>query len=120
MEVYLTDRPNKAQKPHPQKQLLEITFGKDDAQWVQHPHDDLLVVTLALADYTIHRVLIDNGSSADILYAATYDMMQFGGEKLQPVTSPLIGFAADKVHPIGTTDLPVTAKGMVHHHAKLQ
>jgi hypothetical protein len=57
--------------------LLEITFGKDDAQWVQHPHDDLLVVTLPLADYTIHQVLIDNGNSADILYAATYDMMQY-------------------------------------------
>jgi hypothetical protein len=59
------DRPNEAQKPHPQKQLLEITFGKDDAQWVQHPHNDLLVVTLAIAYYTIHRLLIDNGSSCN-------------------------------------------------------
>jgi hypothetical protein len=67
MEVYLTNRPNKAQKPHPQKQLSEITFSKDDAQGVQHSHDDPLIITLALANYTIHRVLIDNGSSADIL-----------------------------------------------------
>jgi hypothetical protein len=36
-------------------------------------------------------------------------MIQFDREKLQPVTFPLIGFAGDKVHPIGTIDLPVTA-----------
>jgi hypothetical protein len=38
-----------------------------------------------------------------------YDLMQFGRENLQPVTSPLIDFARDKVHPIGTIDLPITA-----------
>jgi hypothetical protein len=43
-----------------------------------------------------------------------YDLMQFGRENLQPVTSPLIDFARDKVHPIGTIDLPITAGIPLH------
>ena len=45
-----------------------ITFTNDDARRVHHPHDNAIVITLLIADYTTKRVLVDNGSSADILY----------------------------------------------------
>ena len=45
-----------------------ITFTDKDAGRIHHPHDDAIVITLLIADYTTRRVLIDNGSSADILY----------------------------------------------------
>ena len=43
-----------------------ITFMDEDARRVYHPHDDAIVITLLIADYTTRRVLIDNGSSANI------------------------------------------------------
>ena len=43
-----------------------ITFMDKDAGRVYHPHDDAIVITLLIADYTTRRVLIDNGSSANI------------------------------------------------------
>ena len=45
-----------------------ITFTDTDAERVHHPHDDAIVITLLIADYTTRRVLVDNGSSVDILY----------------------------------------------------
>ena len=45
-----------------------IGFSEDDARPVYHPHDDALVVSLRVEDYNVHRMLVDNGSSADILY----------------------------------------------------
>ena len=45
-----------------------ITFTDKDAERVHHPHDDTIVITLLIADYTTRRVLVNNGSSADILY----------------------------------------------------
>ena len=45
-----------------------ITFTNEDAGRVHHPYDDAIVITLLIANYTTRRVLIDNGSSADILY----------------------------------------------------
>ena len=45
-----------------------ISFTEKDAWWVHHLHDDALVINLTIADFNTQRVLVDNGSSADILY----------------------------------------------------
>ena len=45
-----------------------ISFTDEDAKRIHHLHDNAIVITLLIADYTIRRVLVDNGSSADILY----------------------------------------------------
>ena len=39
-----------------------ITFTDEDAERIHHPHDDAIVITLLIADYTTKRVLVDNGS----------------------------------------------------------
>ncbi|XP_050289732.1 uncharacterized protein LOC126727872 [Quercus robur] len=44
-----------------------IGFSEQDARRLHHPHDDALVVSLWVEYYNMHRVLVDNGSSADIL-----------------------------------------------------
>ena len=45
-----------------------IGFLEEDAQRLHHPHNDMLVVSLRVGDYNMHWVLVDNGSSVDILY----------------------------------------------------
>ncbi|XP_065638402.1 uncharacterized protein LOC136071272 [Quercus suber] len=45
-----------------------ISFTDEKAERIHHPHDDAIVITLLIADYRTRRVLVDNGSSADILY----------------------------------------------------
>ena len=45
-----------------------IMFTDEDAERVHHPYDDAIIITLLIADYTTRRVLVDNGSSVDILY----------------------------------------------------
>ena len=45
-----------------------ISFTDEEAERIHHPHDDAIVITLLIADYTTRRVLMDNGSSEDILY----------------------------------------------------
>ena len=52
-----------------------IGFSEEDAQWLHHPHDDTLVVSIRVEDYNMHRVLVDNGSSADILYYLAFQQM---------------------------------------------
>ena len=45
-----------------------IEFSEDDARRLHHPHVDALRVSLQIGNYNMHWVLVDNGSSADILY----------------------------------------------------
>ena len=49
-----------------------ITFTDEDAERVHHPHDDAIVITLLIANYTTRRVLVDNGSSTNILYYPSF------------------------------------------------
>ncbi|XP_030963402.1 uncharacterized protein LOC115984522 [Quercus lobata] len=101
--VQLSGRP-------PRTRLMDeptISFTDEDAERIHHPHDDAIVITLLIADYTTRRVLVDNGSSADILYYPAFQQMRLGRDQLRPVCSPLIGFGGMKVQPVGTITLPV-------------
>ena len=84
-----------------------ISFTEEDDERIHHLHDDAIVITLLIADYTTRRVLIDNGSSADILYYPAFQQIRLGRDQLRPVCSPLIGFGGMKVQPVGTITLPV-------------
>ena len=70
--------------------------------------------SLPIADYTTRRVLVDDGSSADILYYPAFQQMRLGQDLLRPACLPLIGFGGMKVQPIGTVTLPVVV-GHTHN-----
>ena len=74
----------------------------------QHPHDDPLVIRAVIANKTIHRVLVDNGSSTDIIFASAFDKIGIGREKLEPVNAYLRGFSGERVLPLGSTQLVLT------------
>ncbi|GAV73683.1 hypothetical protein CFOL_v3_17166, partial [Cephalotus follicularis] len=55
--------------------------------------------------FTIKRVLIDSGSSADILFKPAFDQLKILEDQLKPIKTPLVGFAGHVVHPLGSIDL---------------
>ena len=79
-----------------------ITFSDSDMESYQHPHDDPLVIRAVVANKTVHKVLIDNGSSVDIILASAFDKIGIGREKLEPVNTHLLGFSGEKVLPLGS------------------
>ena len=85
-----------------------ITCSDSDLEGCQHPHDDPLVVRAIVANKTVHRVLVDNGSSTDIIFASAFDKMGIGREKLEPVNTHLRGFSREKVLPLGLIQLVLT------------
>ncbi|XP_065634590.1 uncharacterized protein LOC136069718 [Quercus suber] len=95
-----------------------ITFTDEDAKRVHHPHNDAIVITLLIADYTTRRVLVDNESSADILYYPAFQQMRLGRDQLRPVNSPLVGFGGMKVQPVGTISLPVVVEAYLQQITK--
>ena len=48
-------------------EAIDITFSDEDTRWVHHPHNDPLVIALCIGPMNVHRVLVDNGSSVNIL-----------------------------------------------------
>ena len=95
-----------------------ITFTDKDARKVHHPHDDAIIITLLITDYTTRWVLVDNGSSADILYYPTFQQMRLGRDQLRPINSPLVRFGGMKVQHVGTITLPIVVGAYPQQIAK--
>ena len=74
----------------------------------QHTHDDPLVIRVVVANKTIHRVLVDIGSSSDIIFALAFDKMGIVKEKLESVNAYLHGFSRERVLPLGSIQLVLT------------
>ena len=62
---------------------------------------------LKITCWKVHRVLINNGSSVDILFSSTLDRMNLIGHMFTLVRTPLYDFFKENVHTEGELDLPI-------------
>lgn len=93
---------------HDQQRGPDISFSARDYQDVVPHDDDPMVITLQIFNWDVKRVLIDPGSSADILYYDTFDRMGLDPEQLQPFKGTLAGFTGEQVHVRGYITLKTT------------
>jgi hypothetical protein len=103
-EVYQVERPRKVQK----KEVATISFSDKDAEGESMPYDDALVVTMTVANHTIHQILVNNGSSAEIMYWSVIQKMGIAWDRIKPFGSPLVGFTGEQVLTMGVISLPIT------------
>ncbi|KAL2226765.1 UNVERIFIED_CONTAM: hypothetical protein Sindi_2035200 [Sesamum indicum] len=85
-----------------------ISFNSSDRLEDGGEQNDPMVVKLDIANFTVHKVLIDSGSSADIIFKNVVDRMGLENARLEPVKTPLVGFGGSEVASLGTIELPVS------------
>lgn len=56
----------------------------------------------------MHKILIDQGSSADVLYWSTFQKLNVLESTIQSYIKPLLGFACQRVNARGFVDLLTT------------
>ncbi|XP_064937458.1 uncharacterized protein LOC135589079 [Musa acuminata AAA Group] len=71
----------------------EITFGAKEVE--RSHHDDALVISIQVANARVKRVMVDTGSSADILYFDAFKKLGLTERDLTPMASTLKGFIGD-------------------------
>uniref|UniRef100_A0A2N9FTJ7 Uncharacterized protein n=1 Tax=Fagus sylvatica TaxID=28930 RepID=A0A2N9FTJ7_FAGSY len=86
-----------------------VSFSDEDLADVQMPHNDPLVITLRFGDYDVQRVLVDQGSFAEIMYKGLYEKLGLKEADLANFTTPVFGFTGESTIPMGKTTLPVLA-----------
>ena len=84
-------------------------FLEENARGVKQPYVDPLVIMVMIKGFNTRRVLVDNGSLADIIYLSTFQQLKVDQKRLHPFDSPLVNFSGDKVYPRGIVTLTVTA-----------
>ena len=86
---------------------LALSFLDEDKVGTLQPHDDALVVTFGIDGYDVKRVLVDQGSGAEIMYPDLFKGLKLRAEDLACYDSPLIGFDGKIVFPKRQIGLPV-------------
>ena len=86
---------------------MVIGFSDEDKIGTIQPHDDALVITLRIGGYDVKRVMMDQGSAAEIMYPNLYKGLGLRAEDLTPYSSPLVSFEGKVIIPKGQIRLPV-------------
>ena len=77
---------------------------------MKQPHNDPLVIMLNIERFNTKRILVNNGSSVDIIYLPAFRQLRLDPKRLRPFDSPLVSFSGDKVYPKGIVTLTVTVR----------
>ena len=86
----------------------DMFFSEEDVRGVKQPHDDPLVIMLTIEGFNTRRILVDNGSSMNIIYLSTFQQLKLDPGRLRPFESPIVSFSGDRVYPKGIVTLTVT------------
>ena len=86
-----------------------LSFLNKDKVGTIQPHNDALVITLRIGGYNVKRVMVDQGSGAEIMYPNLYKGMNLRPEDLTTYDSPLVSFDGKVVIPRGQIRLLVQA-----------
>jgi len=87
---------------------VDITFTKGDLRGVVLHDNDPIVISLVTAGRTVHRVLVDQGCSADVMFWPTFEKLQLSPDQLRPYGGCLYGFVGDQVEVRGYIELRTT------------
>ena len=85
-----------------------MSFNEADARGVKQPHNGPLVIMLNIEGFNTKRILVDNDSSADIIYLPAFQQLKLNPKRLHPFDSPLVSFSGDMVYPKGIVMLTIT------------
>ena len=75
------------------------------------PHDDALVIVAWISGFLVKRVMIDQGSGADVMYSDLFKGLGLKNQDLAKYDSPLVSFDGRVVISQGQISLPMSMEG---------
>lgn len=74
---------------------VPIMWTDDDEEGILYPHEDALVIKAMMAGTELRRILVDTGSSVDIMFKSALDDMGISDLTLEWTNTSLKGFGGD-------------------------
>ncbi|KAK6150854.1 hypothetical protein DH2020_015786 [Rehmannia glutinosa] len=86
----------------------EIMFDDSDLNGTRSEHNDALVISATMSNFWVKKILVDSGSSADIIFYNAFLQLGIDNAQLSPVHTPLTGFSGETVKALGEVTLPLS------------
>ncbi|KAK8934874.1 hypothetical protein KSP39_PZI014681 [Platanthera zijinensis] len=74
----------------------KIIFSSADMPDYEDPFCDALVIQTAVENFTVSRILVDNGSSVNVIFKRAFDEMKVEGKRVLASDGPLFGFSGER------------------------
>jgi hypothetical protein len=84
---------------------VQITFTEANIELTCFLHMNVMVISANIDKWNVTRVLVDNGSRAEILFLSTFEQMGFNKKQLKEASKPLYGFSGKKIELVGSISL---------------
>jgi hypothetical protein len=84
---------------------VPLTFDARDVDLHNAPHADAMVINCRIVGWDLHKILIDNGSQADMIFLHAFDRMSINHSLLKPADNPLYAFGGKGTFPVGKIEL---------------
>ncbi|XP_072064298.1 uncharacterized protein [Arachis hypogaea] len=84
------------------------TFDQNDHKPKTTNLDDPVVISIQAGDLLVRKVLLDPGSSADVLFYSTFQKMKLSIKTIQPSSGELVGLSGERVSILGSVWLQTT------------
>ncbi|XP_074300442.1 uncharacterized protein LOC141631704 [Silene latifolia] len=92
--------------------LPAVTFNETDAQNTPEQHHDARIITLPIGNSEVRKILVDTGSSVNLIMLETLKGMEFSEKDLAKKEVPLVGFSGETKHSLGEIVIPTYAEGV--------
>ncbi|VFR01411.1 unnamed protein product [Cuscuta campestris] len=93
-----------------------IVFSDEDLPLIPSPHRTPLVISMAIHNFFVKRILVDTWSSVNVLYWEAAQQLGIRKEDLKRLNMPLSGFTGDIIEPEGSIKLEV----IIGEHPKVR
>jgi hypothetical protein len=87
---------------------IPIIFSTKDVNLASFPHTNDMVILVHIAKWNVSRILVDNGSKAEILFLSTFEKMGNDKNQLKELMKPLYGFGGKRIKPVRVITLPIS------------
>ena len=88
-----------------------IAYDDKDLEGIMQLYDDALVITAWISGFLVKRVMVDQGSGADVMYPDLFKGLRLKDQDLTKYDIPLVSFDRRVVIPQGQISLPVSMEG---------
>ncbi|XP_074296986.1 uncharacterized protein LOC141627654 [Silene latifolia] len=105
------DRPENSYRINRQN-LPSVTFDEADAGYAPEQHHDALIIMLPIGNCEVRKILVDTGSTVNLIMLETLKGMGFTEKDLAKKAVPLVGFSGETKHSLGEIIILTYAGGV--------
>ncbi|XP_026410946.1 uncharacterized protein LOC113306195 [Papaver somniferum] len=86
----------------------KIKFSEADMIGEYAPHNDVVFIIAWIGMFRVHRILVDTGSSVNVLFSGAYSSMNLPHNLIEEDENPIISFSGEVTKEIGKVKIPIT------------